>query len=150
LQKPPRPVAAILWGSSLGIKETEEEKRGFETFAVVWRLPLIAWQTVFFLGPLLFMVAMSFFLVKNYRMREAFEFVNWTKMLGRNTFWDAYGYTLVLAVCSTVAVSLIAFPALCFGVQDLGDSAALGDFPARRTFFHQLSGQNLFLVRGAG
>lgn len=111
MQKPPRPVAAILWGSSLGIKETEEEKRGFETFAVVWRLPLIAWQTVFFLGPLLFMVAMSFFLVKNYRMREAFEFVNWTKMLGRNTFWDAYGYTLILAVCSTVAVSLIAFPA---------------------------------------
>lgn len=92
-------------------KETEAKKRGIETFAIVWRVPLIAWQTVFFLGPLLFMVAMSFFLVKNYRMREAFEFVNWVKMLGRNTFWDAYGYTMLLAVCATVVVSLVAFPA---------------------------------------
>ena len=89
----------------------EEKKRGRDGFAVVWRIPLIVWQSVFFLGPLLFMVAMSFFLVKNYRMREAFEFVNWAKMLGRNTFWDAYGYTLFLAVCATVVVSLIAFPA---------------------------------------
>lgn len=90
-------------------------------FALVWRLPLIVWQVAFFLGPLLFMVAMSFFLVKNYRMTEAFEFVNWAKMLGRNTFWDAYLYTLELACLSTVTVSLIAFPAayaLAFRVPD--------------------------------
>lgn len=109
--KPTRPAAAIVWGCILDINQANKKKRGLDTFAVVWRVPLIVWQTVFFLGPLLFMVAMSFFLVKNYRMQEAFEFVNWAKMLGRNTFWDAYWYTLILAICATVVVSLIAFPA---------------------------------------
>ena len=52
-------------------------------FALTFRLPIIVWQAIFFLGPLIFMIAMSFFLVKNYRMTEAFEFVNWQKMLGR-------------------------------------------------------------------
>ena len=37
-------------------------------YAIAWRLPLIVWQGLFFLGPLVFMIAMSFFLVKNYRM----------------------------------------------------------------------------------
>ena len=36
------------------------------------------------------MVAMSFFLVKNYRMTEAFEFVNWQRMLIAGFFWDSY------------------------------------------------------------
>ncbi len=84
---------------------------GGKAFAVAWRIPLIAWQTAFFIGPLLFMLVISFFLVKNYRMIEAFEFVNWLKMLQRATFWDSYGYTLLLATFSTIFVSLIAFPA---------------------------------------
>jgi len=84
--------------------------RGY-AFAYGWRAPLIVWQAIFFLGPLLFMIAMSFFLVKNYRMVEAFEFVNWWKMLRRGTFWDSYVYTLGLATLSTVCASLIAFPA---------------------------------------
>ena len=53
-----------------------------DPFAATWRMPLLLWQTVFFVGPFLFMIAMSFFLVKNYRMTEAFEFVNWAKDAG--------------------------------------------------------------------
>jgi spermidine/putrescine transport system permease protein len=75
------------------------------------RLPIIFWQVLFFLGPLLFMVAMSFFLVKNYRMEEAFEMKNWHKMLTRGYFWDSYFLTLGLATLSTVVTSLVAFPA---------------------------------------
>ena len=78
---------------------------------MTWRLPIIIWQALFFLGPLLFMVAMSFFLVKNYRMEEAFEFKNWEKMLTRGYFWDSYVLTFLLATLSTVVTSLLAFPA---------------------------------------
>ena len=74
-------------------------------------MPIIVWQALFFLGPLIFMIAMSFFLVKNYRMVEAFEMKNWVKMMGRSYFWDAYGYTLLLASLSTVITSVLAFPA---------------------------------------
>ncbi len=78
---------------------------------MTWRLPIILWQLLFFVGPLLFMVAISFYLVKNYRMTEAFEFVNWQKMLSRNYFWDSYWYTLFIASLSALFAMLIAFPA---------------------------------------
>jgi len=80
-------------------------------YRATWRLPIIVWQVLFFVGPLLFMVAMSFFLVKNYRMEEAFEFKNWEKMLTRGYFWDSYFLTLSLAALSTLVTSVLAFPA---------------------------------------
>lgn len=80
-------------------------------YALAWRLPLILWQGLFFVGPLAFMVAMSFFLVRNYRMEPAFEFVNWERTLGRPIFWDSYVLTLRLAVTSTLVAMAAAFPA---------------------------------------
>jgi spermidine/putrescine transport system permease protein len=93
----------------------------FDTYAMLWRLPLIIWQGLFFVGPLVFMAAMSFFLVKNYRMTPAFEFDNWTRMLGRAFFWDAYFLTLWLAALATFLTTVLAFPAayfLAFKVSD--------------------------------
>ncbi len=86
-------------------------RKGFNGYAATWRFPIIIWQALFFLGPLIFMVAMSFFLVKNYRMEEAFEFKNWQKMLTRGYFWDSYFLTLALATVSTIVTSVLAFPA---------------------------------------
>lgn len=97
-----------------------ESKRS-SIFTNTWRFPIIIWQVLFFVGPLLFMVAMSFFLVKNYVMQEAFVFINWEKMLSRNYFWDSYLYTLLLASLSTIIASLLAFPAsftLAFKVSE--------------------------------
>lgn len=96
-------------------------KRKFDYYAMTWRLPVIVWQMLFFVGPLLFMVAMSFFLVKNYRMVEAFELASWHKMFGKDYFWDSYFFTLTLATVSTLVVSCVAFPAafaLAFKVSD--------------------------------
>ena len=96
-------------------------KKKLDGYALTWRLPLLLWQTVFFVGPFLFMIAMSFFLVKNYRMTEAFEFVNWARMMGRATFWDSYVLTLGLATLSTLTATVIAFPAsfaLAFKTSD--------------------------------
>lgn len=101
--------------------ETSRPSSGVDLFALTWRLPIIVWQLLFFVGPLLFMIAMSFFLVKNYRMVEAFETVNWAKMLGRGYFWDSYVLTLGLAFLSTVVATVIAFPAafaLAFKVSE--------------------------------
>ncbi|MEM7196357.1 MAG: ABC transporter permease [Pseudomonadota bacterium] len=86
-------------------------QRRFDLYALTWRMPVIIWQVIFFVGPLLFTVAMTFFLVKNYRMVEAFEMKNWLKMFSRDYFWDAYFYTIMMATLSTLVASLIAFPA---------------------------------------
>ena len=81
------------------------------TFALAFRLPILIWQAVFFVGPLVFMVAMSFFVVRNYRMVETFELTSWEKMLSRGYLWDSYWYTLTLAGSAAALASVIAFPA---------------------------------------
>jgi spermidine/putrescine transport system permease protein len=86
----------------------------FDAYAIAWRLPLVVWQGLFFVGPLIFMIAMSFFLVKNYRMEPAFELTNWTRQLGRGIFWQTYFRTLGYASLATVLGSVLAFPAAYF------------------------------------
>ena len=53
---------------------------------------------------------MSFFIVRNYRMTEAFEMKNWLKMMSRDYFWDGYGLTIGLATLATLVVMTVAFP----------------------------------------
>lgn len=88
--------------------------RKLDPYPLVWRLPLLAWQGAFFVVPLVFMAAMSFWLVKNYRMEPAFAFDNWARMLGRGAFWDAYWITLWRAALAGVLASAVAFPAALF------------------------------------
>ena len=92
-------------------------------FSLTWRMPMPVWQALFFIGPLLFMIAMTFFLVKNYRMTEAFEMKNWIKMLSRNFFWDSYFLTFWLALLSTITATIIAFPASYFLSFKLSENA---------------------------
>ena len=80
-------------------------------YAFTWRLPMLIWQAAFFVVPLVFMAAISLWLVKNYRMEPDFILKNWSKMLGRGFFWDAYWITLWRASLAAVVISLIAFPA---------------------------------------
>ncbi len=96
---------------------------GSRLYAWTWALPMIVWQGLFFVGPLVFMVAMSFFFVKNYRMQPAFVLDNWTNMLSKPFFWNAYGLTLQLAVIATIAASVLAFPVSYFLAFKVSDSA---------------------------
>ena len=98
-----------------------EKKFRFDLYAMTFRIPIILWQFLFFVGPVVFMIAMSFFLVKNYRMTEAFELVNWTKMFSKNYFWDSYWFTIFIAALSTLLTMILAFPAsftLAFRISD--------------------------------
>jgi spermidine/putrescine transport system permease protein len=97
--------------------------RKLDLYPAVWRLPLLVWQGLFFVVPLIFMAAMSFWLVKNYRMEPAFVFDNWTRMLGRGAFWDAYWLTLGRAALAGVLATVIAFPASLFLAFGLGENA---------------------------
>ena len=90
---------------------TSKLAQKIDIYALTWRLPIIVWQMLFFVGPVIFMIAMSFFLVKNYRMTEAFEFVNWSKMMSKSYFWNSYFYTILIASASTTLAMCLAFPA---------------------------------------
>jgi len=88
-------------------------KKRLSAYPYMWRLPLLIWQGAFFVGPLVLMVAMSFWLVRNYRMEPDFVLKNWDKMLGRDYFWNAYWVTFVRATLAAGLATLIAFPASC-------------------------------------
>jgi spermidine/putrescine transport system permease protein/putrescine transport system permease protein len=79
-------------------------------FGLCFSMPILIWQLIFFVFPLAFLVAISFWLVRNFRMVPTFEWLNWSYMLSRTFFWDAYVHTLAMAAGATVLVSLVAFP----------------------------------------
>jgi spermidine/putrescine transport system permease protein len=87
------------------------EGRTSRLYAHLWRWPMPIWQLLFFLVPLCFMVLMSFWLVKNYRMEPAFVTKNWDKMFSRGYFWSAYWRTLGLAGLTTLIATVLSFPA---------------------------------------
>lgn len=79
------------------------------------------WQAIFFVLPLLFLVAISFWTVRNYRVSPAFVFDNWEKMLSWSVFHRAFAYTLQMSTIATVLTLLIALPAayvLSFALAD--------------------------------
>lgn len=96
-------------------------RRRVSLYGLTFALPLLVWQLLFFVFPLLFLVALSFWTVKNFVMRPDFDAVNWVTMYGRAVFWQAYGTTLLLAAAASVVTSVLAFPcsyALAFKLSD--------------------------------
>ncbi|UWQ86069.1 ABC transporter permease [Leisingera caerulea] len=92
-------------------------------FSLTFSLPLLIWQLAFFLFPLAFLVALSFWTVRNFQMQPDFDTVNWVKIYSRSVFWDAYFRTLLLASASAVLISLTAFPASYAISFKLGENA---------------------------
>lgn len=85
-------------------------RRSLTLYGLTFSLPLLIWQLVFFVFPLVFLVALSFWTVKNFRMQPDFDAVNWVTMYGRSVFWQAYGTTLAMSAAASALVSVLAFP----------------------------------------
>ena len=52
------------------------QARGTRTvsfYGLTWAMPMVLWQLVFFVFPLCFLVALTFWLVRNYRMVPGFD-----------------------------------------------------------------------------
>lgn len=71
---------------------------------------MLAWQLLFFAAPLLFLVVMTFWLVKNFRLAPDFSLDNWVKLLGTRLFWDVYLRTFINGALAAAISSLLAFP----------------------------------------
>jgi spermidine/putrescine transport system permease protein len=79
-------------------------------YGVALGAPMLLWQILFFALPLLFLVALSFWQVRNFRLEPAFKFANWAYVLGNETFWATYGRTWLYSATATVIASCAAFP----------------------------------------
>lgn len=81
--------------------------------ALPWMLglPVFLWQIVFFAAPLGFLVVITFWQVRSFRLEPAFVFDNWERVLNSIAFNRALVYTLEVAALTTVLAVLLAFPA---------------------------------------
>lgn len=73
-------------------------------------LPVAVWQICFFAVPLLFLLAISFWQVVNYRITPGFVVENWTRILSSAAYHRALLYTLQSATLTTVLSLLVALP----------------------------------------
>jgi spermidine/putrescine transport system permease protein len=73
--------------------------------------PILLWQLAFFLGPLLFLVWMTFWRVRNFRLTPDFIFDNWQRLLAAGYLYDAYLYTATIALTAAALATIVAFPA---------------------------------------
>jgi spermidine/putrescine transport system permease protein len=90
--------------------ENKKRRRGIDGFAAFWAAPALIWQSSFFLAPLVLLVAMSFWMVRSYRLTPDFVFRNWERMFTRDYFWTTYLYTAQMSLLVAVLASVIAFP----------------------------------------
>ncbi len=84
--------------------------RGPRGFALAFALPMPVWQTLFFVAALLFLIVMTFWSVRNFRVEPDFTMANWVKMLSAGYFQDTYFRTVWYAALAALVASLIAFP----------------------------------------
>lgn len=85
-------------------------RKSVTLYGLTFSLPMLVWQLMFFLAPLVFLIALSFWTVRNFRMEADFNPDNWTKMLSRGVFWHAYFRTLYLSSAAAIITSALAFP----------------------------------------
>jgi spermidine/putrescine transport system permease protein/putrescine transport system permease protein len=85
-------------------------RKSITLYGLTFSLPMLIWQVLFFLAPLIFLVALSFWTVRNFRMVPDFNPDNWVRMLGRGVFWQAYFRTFLLSTSAAIVTSALAFP----------------------------------------
>jgi len=85
-------------------------RKSITLYGLTFSLPMLIWQVLFFLAPLIFLVALSFWTVRNFRMVPDFNPDNWIRMLGRGVFWQAYFRTFLLSTSAAIVTSVLAFP----------------------------------------
>jgi spermidine/putrescine transport system permease protein/putrescine transport system permease protein len=96
---------------SAGTQRSPRARKTVSVYGLTFSLPMLLWQLIFFLAPLVFLIALSFWTVRNFRMEADFNPDNWSRMLGRSVFWEAYLRTLLLSGGAAILTSVLAFPA---------------------------------------
>ncbi|MGR6467946.1 ABC transporter permease [Rhizobium sp. PAMB 3182] len=95
---------------SMSISSTQMRLQRRSWFAV-WAAPMPIWFTLFFLGPLGLLVAISFWSVQNYRLTPDINLSAWRYIMGLDFLWSSFWLSYGLGLLSAMLVSLLAFPA---------------------------------------
>lgn len=78
--------------------------------SALWCLPVSFWMTVFYLIPLLFIVATSFKTMENYRLTDEFTLRSYERIFTNIAYWKALRNSLLLSLKVVAITALIAYP----------------------------------------
>ncbi|MGK6315901.1 ABC transporter permease [Neorhizobium sp. DT-125] len=78
---------------------------------VILGAPVVFWQAVFFAAPLIFLVVVTFWRVRSFKLEPAFVLDNWAKVLNSGPFQKALVYTLQVSALSAILTLAVALPA---------------------------------------
>ncbi|MGR0278262.1 ABC transporter permease [Marinomonas dokdonensis] len=96
----------------ISIKPSIKVRKG-RWFPAALALPPLLWQFMFFVLPMFFLLALTFWEVKFYKPVPAFVMDNWIRILGSNSFQKALAYTVQMSALSSIIAIIIALPAAC-------------------------------------
>jgi spermidine/putrescine transport system permease protein len=88
--------------------------RRLRVFSLFWGAPLLIWQAAFFLVPLGFLVALTFWSVRSFRVQPDATLANWTKILTTDYVWDAFFRSVALSGSCDLIATILAFPLAYF------------------------------------
>ena len=107
----PEPASSMAAAADEGVTAAARRGARPDAYALFWGLPLALWQGAFFLAPLAFLVVMTFWSVKNFRLDPGFDTVNWVNMWSKGYVVDTYLRTLGYGALAAAVCSVVAFPA---------------------------------------
>ena len=83
------------------------------SFGAAFVAPALLWQLAFFVFPLVFLIALTFWRVEFFRPTPDFIVDNWVKVYGQAYFWRALTTTAGFSLAAAVLVSVVVFPLSC-------------------------------------
>jgi ABC-type spermidine/putrescine transport system permease subunit I len=89
-------------------------------FAVAGLAPLVLWQCIFFVAPVVLLLIISVWRTKNYRMVPDFTFANYLAVFTNGAFWRALALSVQTAAFVTIACALLAYPIAYFIARKAG------------------------------
>jgi spermidine/putrescine transport system permease protein len=78
--------------------------------SAIWCLPISLWMVLFYLIPLLFIVATSFKTMGNYKLSNAYTIQSYIRIFTNDMYWKALGNSLFLSFKVVTLTTLIAYP----------------------------------------
>ncbi len=110
-------------GEAIGNTASAAAQRGARRsrlFAVAGLAPLMLWQCLFFVVPVILLLVISFWRTKSYRMVPDFTFANYIAVFTNGAIWRALALSVQTAAFVTIACAVLAYPIAYFIAKKAG------------------------------
>jgi ABC-type spermidine/putrescine transport system permease subunit I len=118
-------TAAPMTNPRVSPRQAGQGERKWKLFATAGLAPLIIWQLIFFVVPVLLLLVISFWRTRSYRMVPDFTFANYIAVFSNGAMWRALALSVQTAAFVTVVCAFLAFPIAYFIAKKAGSLKGL-------------------------